>query len=145
MSAPSSVRVARTIDLPPGIVWEALVDPVLVEGWLHPELTLLDGAEIVHEDEARRLEVAHPEFGRVRILLDAVAGGTRGEATVVTVELPELGDLRFRPPVSAGWSVRLDQLADLLRGHPVDWDHWERDRGADYRAHLHAAEERLAH
>ncbi|NYG99722.1 hypothetical protein FJ656_00700 [Schumannella luteola] len=145
MSA-AAAHVVRTIDLPPGIVWEALVDPVLVEGWLHPSLTLLgDGALLVAEEPEVLLEVDHAEFGQVRILLDPVAGGTRGTATVVTVELPALGDLRFSPPIAAGWSVRLHQLADLLRGHPVDWDHWERDRGSEYREQLELAQQRLAH
>ncbi|TPW76033.1 hypothetical protein [Schumannella soli] len=144
MSAPAA-HVVRTIDLPPGIVWEALIDPVLVEGWLHPVHTLV-GADsiVVAEDAEVLLEVEHAEFGRVRILLDAVDGGTRGTATVVTVELPEIGDVRFRPPIAAGWSVRLHQLADLLRGHPVDWDHWERDRGSEYRQQLELAQQRLA-
>jgi hypothetical protein len=144
MSAPAA-HVVRTIDLPPGIVWEALIDPVLVEGWLHPEHTLLgDAAIVVAEQPEVLLEVDHPELGWVRIRLDAVQGGTRGTATVVTVELPQLGDLRFSPPVAASWTVRLHQLADLLRGHPVDWDHWERDRGSEYREQLELAERRLA-
>ena len=43
------------------------------------------------------------------------------------------------PPAVAAWRIRLDQLDELLRGHPVDWDNWERDRGADYEIYLSEA------
>ena len=52
------------------------------------------------------------------------------------------GDARFRAPVVASWRTRLDQLEQLLRGHPVDWEHWQRDHGADYEQYL--AEARAA-
>jgi hypothetical protein len=42
--------------------------------------------------------------------------------------------------LTAYWLTDLDQLADLLRGHPVDWAHWERDQADTWSAHLRDAE-----
>jgi uncharacterized protein YndB with AHSA1/START domain len=97
----SVVRIERVIDLPRPIVGDALVDPVLVEGWLHPVLRLED-------------------FAEVRVSATEVAGGTRGGSTRVTVEIAA-PDPRFGIAMRETWEARLDQLEDLLRGHPVDW------------------------
>jgi uncharacterized protein YndB with AHSA1/START domain len=95
------VLIERVIDLPRVIVDDALVDPVLVEGWLHPVLLLED-------------------FEGVRVSTAEVAGGTRGSSTRVSVRLV-LPDPRFGAALEQTWQTRLDQLEDLLRGHPVDW------------------------
>ena len=104
----------RLIDLPRAIVWDALLDPVLVEGWLHPAARLLAGD--VHErvDPAPHatavLETTLEPFGRLRFELDERDGGTRGTSTFLRLQA-----------ASAGWDDRIDGLENLLRGHPVDW------------------------
>src|SRR4051812_18628242 len=74
------VALERVIDLPPVIVWDALVDPVLVEGWLHPTARLLDGA-VLERVEGELLRVQSDDWGAVDIALDELAGGTRGRST----------------------------------------------------------------
>jgi hypothetical protein len=129
------IRLEREIDLPRGIVWEALVDPVLVEGWLHPSSRLVTGTSPVEfrepDDAAERavLEVISPSFGDVRIVLEPLAGGTRGEAT--RVELVVSDEWGRRSEREALWSLRLDQLEALLRGHPVDWSRWPEEHRAE--------------
>ncbi|MFC5501258.1 SRPBCC domain-containing protein [Lysinimonas soli] len=130
----STVRIQRVIDLPRVIVWDALIDPVLVEGWLHPVLRLVGGEPEVSvrervdpaPAEVARLHVHGEEFGELRISLVEIPGGTRGASTGVTVELLGIADVRFRGPLVTGWQTRLDQLEDLLRGHPVSWTELER-------------------
>jgi len=95
------VRVERVIDLPRVIVSDALVDPVLVEGWLDPVLRLSD-------------------FPGVRLSAEEVPGGTRGTSTRVTVEVA-VPDPRFAAAIEQSWQTRLDQLENLLRGHPTVW------------------------
>jgi hypothetical protein len=95
------MRIERVIDLPRAIVGDALTDPVLVEGWLHPVLRLKD-------------------FTDVRISADEVVGGTRGMSTRVAVEVA-LPDPRLREALLQTWNTRLDQLENLLRGHPTVW------------------------
>ncbi len=106
--------VERRIDLPRAIVWDALLDPVLVEGWLHPTARLLDGVEErIDPVEGRTAVLATvlEPFGALRFELDEVEGGTRGTSTV----------LRLTGAGSVEWSDRVDDLENLLRGHPVDW------------------------
>ena len=75
----------RLIDLPRAIVWDALLDPVLVEGWLHPTARLLDGDVRERVDPAPDatavLETVLEPFGRLRFELDERDGGTRGTST----------------------------------------------------------------
>lgn len=97
----SVLRIERVVDLPRAIVGDAMVDPVLVEGWLHPTLRLAD-------------------FPDVRISTEEVPGGTRGTSTLVSVEV-RLADPRFAGAIRETWQTRLDQLENLLRGHPVLW------------------------
>ena len=95
------MRIERVIDLPRVIVSDALVDPVLIEGWLDPVLRMTD-------------------FPEVRISTDDVPGGTRGSSTRVTVEVA-VPDRRFVGAIRQTWQTRLDQLENLLRGHPTIW------------------------
>ena len=95
------MRIERVIDLPRVIVDDALVDPVLLEGWLHPVLRLVD-------------------FAEVRVVTEEVAGGTRGSSTRVLVEVI-VPDPRFSAAIEQTWQIRLDQLENLLRGHPTVW------------------------
>ena len=95
------MRIERVIDLPRAIVADALVDPVLVEGWLDPVRSLAD-------------------FPEVRLTTEEVPGGTRGSSTRVAVEIA-VPDPRFRGALLQTWQTRLDQLENLLRGHPAVW------------------------
>lgn len=95
------MRIERVIDLPRAIVADALVDPVLVEGWLDPVRSLAD-------------------FPEVRLTTEEVPGGTRGSSTRVAVEIA-MPDPRFRGALLQTWQTRLDQLENLLRGHPAVW------------------------
>jgi hypothetical protein len=122
------VRIERAIDLPRGIVWEALIDPVLVEGWLHPVERLVTGttgvvfAEPENPSRPAVLEVVSPAFGDVRIELTAAPGGRRGEITMLSLRVAdEWGRLDERSQL---WQLRVDQLEALLLGHPVDWSTW---------------------
>ena len=139
-----AIRLERDIDLPRTIVWEALVDPVLVEGWLHPSERLVSGTTPVEfrepdaASEPAVLEVISPAFGDVRIVLDRVDGGTRGEGT--HVELTVSDEWGRRSERQALWALRLEQLAELVRGHPVDWADWPtRHRLEDRAARSEAA------
>jgi hypothetical protein len=105
--------VERVVDLPRPIVWDGLVDPVLVEGWFDPELRLVGG-----EPQLVVLERRDPELLRVRVVrlgeltfaAEEVPGGTRGTSTLLVATGP-----------LADWDERLDRLENLLRGHPTDW------------------------
>lgn len=138
------MRLERLIDLPRSIVWEALVDPVLAEGWLHPQARLVEGVEVVerhdpspaHPGEPAVLDSRGTQLGRTRFELVEFVGGTRGAVTRLELEILDPLSDGPRPPVVAGWQTRLDQLEELLRGHPVDWGHWERDQGSAYENHL---------
>ena len=143
----------RSLDLPREVVWEALVDPVLAEGWLHPvarlagdadaeEFEPIEFSEPESADAVAVLHVRSGELGELRFELAEVPGGTRGTSTRLKLAVRGQGDARFLAPVIAGWRTRLDQLEDLLRGHPVDWENWQRDHGADYEQYL--AEARAA-
>jgi uncharacterized protein YndB with AHSA1/START domain len=110
----ATVRIERVIDLPRVIVDDALVDPVLLEGWLHPVLRLVD-------------------FAEVRVVTEEVAGGTRGSSTRVFVEVI-VPDPRFSAAIEQTWQTRLDQLENLLRGHPTDWREQSSDSARARRA-----------
>ncbi len=106
--------VERVIDLPRAIVWDGLVDPVLVEGWFDPELRFVDAAPevvVLERRDPELLRVLAEGLGEIAFGAEAVPGGTRGTSTrlAVTSALPD-------------WEDRLDRLEDLLRGHPTDWD-----------------------
>lgn len=120
--------ILRRMDLPPTIVWAALVDPVLVEGWLHPTERLVDAPDdgvVVHLlEEPRLLSTSSPQLGELRFVLTPTGGGSRGTSTEVELELqlsPEQEAPESRAALAALWDARFDQLHDLLHGHPVDW------------------------
>lgn len=138
------IRLERDIDLPRTIVWEALVDPVLVEGWLHPSDRLVTGTSPVEFREPddpsapAALEVISPSFGDIRLVLETVDGGTRGESTHLVLTVSD--EWGRRDEREALWALRLDQLEGVLRGHPVDWTRWpKRHRAADAEARAEAA------
>jgi len=147
------LSLERRLDLPREVVWQALVDPVLAEGWLHPAARLAGDAESEEFDPIEFTEPETPdapavlhvrsgELGEVRFELRALPEGTRGTSTLLLLTVSGQGDARFLAPVVASWRTRLDQLEQLLRGHPVDWQNWDRDHGADYEQYL--AEARAA-
>lgn len=121
--------ILRRVDLPPTIVWAALVDPVLVEGWLHPTERLVDAPEdgvVVHLlEEPSLLATSSPQLGELRFVLTPTGGGSRGTSTELELEV-ELSARQESPEARASlvaaWDARLDQLHDLLHGHPVDWE-----------------------
>ena len=141
------MRIERAIDLPRGIVWEALVDPVLVEGWLHPVERLVTGttgvvfAEPENPSRPAVLEVISPAFGDVRIELTAAPGGGGARSPCSPSHVSdEWGRLDDRIQL---WELRLDQLEELLRGHPVDWSTWSAaHRAEDASARLEAENRR---
>jgi len=129
----------RDYDLPRAIVWDALVEPVLVGGWLgEARIDAVPGGEY-HLDwvgstdfpatdgrisalsEPERLTVVTNVHGELQFALDELDGGPRGSSTrlrlTVTLELADAFEARVR----ANWISSLEQLAALLRGHPVEW------------------------
>lgn len=144
MGPVDEIRLDRDIDLPRGIVWEALVDPVLVGGWLHPSDRLVTGTTpLVFREpddpaEPAVLAVLSPAFGSVRFTLVRREGGTRGESTRVSLTVSDAWGRRAEH--ESLWALRLEQLAELLRGHPVDWGTWAAEhRDADVAARAEAA------
>lgn len=131
-----AIRLERDIDLPRTIVWEALVDPVLVGGWLHPTAALVTGTSPLRfqepEDplEPALLHVSSPVFGELRVQLIARRGGTRGEWTSLVLEV--VGEWGRRVDRERLWELRLDQLEELLRGHPVDWREWAHEHHEEH-------------
>jgi uncharacterized protein YndB with AHSA1/START domain len=135
----------------PVVVWDALVDSDLVSGWLaEAAITPEVGGEynlrwlhrmgqpdtfgrITDMQPLERLAVDTSDSVLVTFELLELPVGLRGTSTRlrVTVDGPE-ADAR----VKADWLTNLDQLEDLLRGHPVDWANWERDRYDSWRRHL---------
>ncbi|TAL45284.1 MAG: hypothetical protein EPN91_02725 [Salinibacterium sp.] len=138
-----SFRFERDYGLPRVIVWDALIDPDLVSGWLgEAEITPeIDGEYDLRahpEDPSRktlgrivalrhleRLDVETSDLGLINFRLTELPGGSRGTSTrvqlAVEVELEDGADT-----IDADWERRLDQLGALLRGHPVDWANWEK-------------------
>ncbi|MGV8884057.1 MAG: SRPBCC domain-containing protein [Microbacteriaceae bacterium] len=153
----SDLSFERDYDLPVEIVWDALVDPDLVGGWLADatidlrtggafDLTWLGPTylaptqgEIIDLAPFELLAIETSNIGAVTFELQSLEGGTRGGATRLFVRIVTNAEPRFAANIRAHWLTNLDQLEDLLRGHPVDWAHWERDRGAAWNAHFDGA------
>ena len=154
-----TLRFRRYIDLPPVIVWDALVDPVLLEGWLasatvdlvvggvyrlewiQPYGLLPFDGTIAHVDLGRSLSASTADARSLCFDLGTEPGGTRGTATTVTVTVGGLTHPRFTPAVIAHWESNLEQLEELLRGHPVDWKTWQDDRGHSWAKRVERATE----
>jgi uncharacterized protein YndB with AHSA1/START domain len=152
--AVSRFDIERKIELPPSIVWDALVDPELVIGWLagaaidprvggRYDLTWQrDGARrvgpgvITELREGRLLTVDAAQHGVLSFRLEDAAGGSRGTSTRLRLSVKLGADPLFAARARADWETRLDQLEDLLRGHPVDWANWVRDHGEDWNVYL---------
>jgi uncharacterized protein YndB with AHSA1/START domain len=150
----SDLSFTRDYDLPVEIVWDALIDPDLVAGWLAdaviepriggafdltwlgPTYLAATRGEITDLEPYVLLAVTTSNIGDLTFTLEPLEGGTRGGATRLHVRVVSDAEPRFAANIRAHWLTNLDQLEDLLRGHPVDWAHWERDRGASWNAHF---------
>jgi uncharacterized protein YndB with AHSA1/START domain len=153
----SQLEFSRDYDLPVAIVWDALVDEDLVEGWLAAaridprvgglywlnwqsgaSLSPTNGTIIAIEDR-RLLEIETDNIGTLRFSLESTPGGTRGSGTLLSLSIRVDTEPRLLASTHAYWQSNFDQLEDLLRGHPVDWATWQRDRGEAWAAYLRAA------
>jgi uncharacterized protein YndB with AHSA1/START domain len=149
-------------DLPVAIVWDALVDDDLVEGWLAAaridprvggdywlnwqtgaSLASTNGTITVFEPPdasgSARLAFDTDNIGSISFQLDSTPGGTRGSGTLLRVHIRVDTEPRLLASTQAYWLTNFDQLEDLLRGHPVDWSTWQRDRGDAFAAYLRSA------
>lgn len=144
----------REFEFSPAIVFDALIDPDLIIGWLgdahvdprqggHFDVIWLTSSSfpptsgtITSILEPQLLTVVTDNRGEVDFRLEEVAGGPRGTSTVLRVSVRVAVDDAFIARVRADWLSNLDQLGELLRGHPVDWDNWDRDRAAVWQGYL---------
>lgn len=145
---------SRDYDLPQAIVWDALIDEVLIDGWLAAatvephvggryrlewhgtgSLAPTNGVIRVFEPLAQ-LVIETDNIGVLDFRLDLLPGGTRGTATALTLRLVVDTDRRLLASTQAYWRSNFDQLEELLRGHPVDWSTWQRDRGEIWAEYL---------
>lgn len=144
----SIITFLRTIDLPPIIVWDALVDPDLLAGWLGDvRLTpaepvrfeiLWPGADarestagrVTLFEEPHRLRIETDNRGMLEFALSSIPGGFRGLGTELELRIDSAIDVAFATRVRTEWQTSLDRLERLLQGHPVDWNHHERSDGA---------------
>ena len=155
--ATSEIEFSRDYDLPPAIVWDALVDEVLVEGWLAAaRIDLRVGGDywlnwqtggglaptngvIEVLDPTRRLVIDTDNIGRLDFVLEPLPDGSRGEGTLLILQIQVDTEPRLLASTYAYWLSNFDQLEDLLRGHPVDWATWQRDRGEAWSRYLRSA------
>lgn len=152
--AGSRLEFERRIELPPAIVWDALVDPELVIGWLaeanidprvggrydlgwQRSAVRRVGPGVITELKPRKLlTVDAAKHGVISFRLTEVPGGSRGSSTLISLTIRLSADTTMTARVRADWQTRLDQLDGLLRGHPVDWGNWVRDHGEDWNGYL---------
>jgi uncharacterized protein YndB with AHSA1/START domain len=160
--ADSELEFSRDYDLPVAIVWDALVDEDLVEGWLaaahvepmvggvywldwqsgvraEPTNGTITGLEQPTAARDGRLEISTDNLGTLEFTLASTPGGSRGSGTLLTLRMIVDTEPRLTASTRAYWLTNLDQLEDLLRGHPVDWTTWQRDRGDAWAEYLRDA------
>jgi uncharacterized protein YndB with AHSA1/START domain len=136
------VHVERVLDFPVSIVWDALVDADLVGGWLAeadvdpriggrfdlrwvPEQGVDDlFGEIVDLDDGETLRVESAELGLITFTLGQVEGGSRGASTLLGITVAADLTASAISDLVATLETSLDQLTELLFGHPVDWSNW---------------------
>jgi uncharacterized protein YndB with AHSA1/START domain len=136
----ADLNFERTIDLPPIIVWDALVDPDLLAGWLGEVRRDAPGARafrilwpgadarqstsgsVAELDAPRRLRVVTDNRGTIECTLESIPGGLRGSGTELRLQIDSGIEPAFATRVRAEWETSLDRLERLLHGHPVDWD-----------------------
>lgn len=123
----------------PSIVWDTLVDADLVAGWLaHATIEPLIGGRFVLRGQREgsviqvdgritalnfpaSLDVVSNTGVTIQFRLVEVAGGNRGTSTQLSVDIVSPVEAAFAHRAEGEWRDSLDQLADLLHGHPVDW------------------------
>ena len=153
-----TVDLVREIDLPRVIVWDALIDPDLVSGWLaQAEIEPIAGGiynlvwthrptyaetfgRIALLQHPERLHIDTTNLGRVEFSLESVDGGFRETSTRLRVTI-DLGTDGMDDAVTtarvgadqimADWTTNLDQLEELLHGRPVDWRTWSQRSAVD--------------
>jgi len=131
-----ALHFERVIDLPPPMVWEALVDPDLLSGWLAdasvdaraggsavfrwfdgaPSTDAFITAYVLHET----LTLATDNRGRWAFALQPVPGGPRDQSTRLRLTVTP-ATARQTEPAERAWPSSLRHLELLLHGHPVDW------------------------
>jgi uncharacterized protein YndB with AHSA1/START domain len=127
----------RDLEFSPAIVWDALVDPVLVGGWLGDaqidrtlggrfDISWLDEQDraashgvIVELDQPNAVAISTDDGGEVRFVLSEFAGGSRGSSTALRLTVTLAIEPVFASGVRAAWEARLDRLDDLLHGRPT--------------------------
>lgn len=147
----------RELELPREIVWDALVDKDLVLGWLalaiieprlggrydliwlHPEPFPPTKGTITEFEEFESLRIETSNAGLLAFELESLPGGPRGSSTRLRVTVIVNVEPAFSSRIKAYWLTDLDQLAELLRGHPVHWGSWQQDHQAAWEAHLDEA------
>jgi uncharacterized protein YndB with AHSA1/START domain len=157
--ATSELEFSREYALPAAIVWDAFVDEVLVEGWLAaaridprlgglywldwqtggslpPTNGTITRFEPPAGDGEGRLDIATDNIGTLEFSLVPTPGGARGSSTLVRLRIRVDTEPRLLASTYAYWQSNLEQLEDLLRGHPVDWSTWQRDRGDAWARYL---------
>ena len=158
---PSQLRFEQVYDLSPEIVWDALVDPDLVSGWLaeadiepriggrydldwrHFEVASTTTGEITELLQPHQLVVDTDNFGTTTMQLTELASGSRGRSTRLTVVVDALADQQFTPTIAATWRLSLEQLDELLHGYPVDWRGWKAERSPRWLEILEQAQRRI--
>jgi hypothetical protein len=141
------LRFEADYGVSPEVVWDALVDPVLVEGWLgrlvvdaapEGEYTLVwpdappekgaasawSGSIVVIAPPKGRapavLELDFPPHVGLRFQLDRIPSAVHGR-TRLMLEYASFVDSAAVPGLERFWRRRLGSLAELLRGRPRDW------------------------
>ena len=148
------VSFERVLEFAPVIVWDALLDSDLVSGWLAEavvdpvvggEYNLRWLNRVGQPQSLGRITALRPHellgvdttsMGLLLFELEEIEGGGRGTSTRLRLQVDVEVEPAFAPRVKADWMTSLDQLDDLLHGHPVDWAHWERDHQESWSRHL---------
>ncbi|CAD6000018.1 SRPBCC domain-containing protein [Agreia sp. COWG] len=139
-----SVSVERAVPFSPVIVWDALVDADLADGWLgHLIVEPVEGGRFAlvwptdepHQADwfgtieqmipAERLAVAFAPHTLITFELRASLVSDRRGSQVAVLHESFLTSSEAEA-VARFWSRRLDLLHSLLGGHPVVWRHGER-------------------
>lgn len=150
----SLIRLTRDLEFPRVIVWDALTDEDLIAGWLaearvqpevggrfdltwlHRPASGVTTGKITRLVPHERLDVTTSDAGAVSFTLEEMEGGSRGTSTRLNLAIDIDVEPAFLTRVKVDWLVYLDQLDELLHGHPVDWAHWDRDSHDAWTRHL---------
>ncbi|NEM90403.1 SRPBCC domain-containing protein [Galbitalea soli] len=148
------LRFSREYPFPRSIVWDALTDETLVEGWLaRARIDARVGGDYVldwYGDSAVRHTVGEIErldapgvlvirtdgIGVLRFGLTALPALAPAEPRRTRLDLTLEVELepRLSATTVAWWRTNLEALAELLRGRPVSWANWEAEWGGIWRA-----------